>query len=222
MHSLTRILSCALVGAIISTSAITAQAQEPFITVGSPLRGDEVSIRSGPGPQYTEIAVSFGDLQLPVTGRSDFDPTRACSGIRQQDIDMYLRVQFNEIEGWVWRCHPYLTVTGDTAAVPVAAAAYPVLVADAGYPVERLEGYTRPPRSPFVGGFVTYNAALVREAPDVSSEVIGSVGSGGSVYVIGRTAHAGWVKIIIAGHTGWMASHLLHLPHGWQEIIPVS
>lgn len=213
----TRLLLLLILIAVIPVAA--AQDSVTVTTLDS-LRGDEVSLHSGPGVQYTEIVVSFGGLTVPATGRNDFDTSRACTGVYRDDLDMWLRVQFNELEGWVWRCHPNVQIDGDLASLPVVNPTHAVLVKDAHY-IE-LTGSNVPPKRPFLFTFVTYNAVLLRTAPNLDSPVLGKLTNGTGVYIIGRTEKGGWAQVVAKGHTGWIASHLVSLRRGWEASVPVT
>jgi uncharacterized protein YgiM (DUF1202 family) len=130
-----------------------------------------------------------------------------------------LRVQFNEIEGWVWRCHPNLKVDGDVSVLPVVVPSHAVLIKDSHYAL-LTQGNTFPIRY-YLATVVLYDAALVRAAPNFDSVVIGKVTFDTSVYVVGRTERAGWVQVVVQGHAGWMASHLLGLRDNWMRLVPV-
>lgn len=193
---------------------LKAQDSAVIVIVLDSLRGNEVSIHSGPGVQYSEHLVSYGGLIVPATGRSDFEPARICRQDWWADRDMWLRVQFNEIEGWVWRCHPNIQITGDIAVLPVVTPAYAVLNKDKHYPP--LTGTDIAPPGYAMGAVVRYVGAVVRAAPGLDAEILGSVTRHQAVYITGRTEHAGWVHVVVMDHTGWMASHLLSLRPGWQ------
>lgn len=204
-----------------ATATIFLSAQDTGVSlrVLDSLRGDEVSIRSGPGIEYTEHLVSFGYLTLPVTGRNDFDPTHDCRQSWSLDRKMWLRVQFNEIEGWIWRCHRSIEITGEIGTLPVVEPAFAVFIRDAHYP--EIEGPQGPQGDYVFSTVVRYVSAVMREAPGLDAAVIGRIPFNNPLFVMARTERAGWVQVAYAGQVGWVASHLLGLAHDWQELVPI-
>lgn len=202
------ILGALLVGAV-------AGAQEP-VTV-APVNS-AVNVRSGPGLAYLLRGVLPLRGSLVATGRNGFDPARGCVGSRA-DLEMWLRVQFYELEGWVNRC--VVRVSGDVAALPVVEPSLPATESDD--PQARFVFGRRldPPDGSLAGVFTRANVFL-RAEPSIESEAKRQLSATVEVYVIGRSAGNGWAQVNYRGQTGWIASYLLSLPTGWERAVPVT
>jgi uncharacterized protein YgiM (DUF1202 family) len=68
---------------------------------------------------------------------------------------------------------------------------------------------------------VRYVSAVMREAPGLDADVIGTIRFNSIVFVMARTERAGWVQVAYGGQVGWVASHLLGMSRGWQEFVQV-
>jgi hypothetical protein len=182
----------------------------------------DVVLRSGPGIEFVDRGTITENFVLPVTGRNDFPADDVCTGRYAHDITMWLRVQYVEIEVWIWRCHPSVEVNGDIASLPVVEPAFPLREDDPIFPVRELRGINNvEPEGKYLFGNVR-TEALVHTAPDLGSEIIGSLGYRRLVYVIGRTEAGGWAKINYRGNEGWVVSHLIYITEGWEMAIPVT
>jgi len=182
----------------------------------------DVVLRSGPGLEFVDRGTITDPFSLPVTGRNDFPADSQCTGQYAHDIAMWLRVQFNEIEVWIWRCHPAVEVNGDIGALPIVEPAFPLREDAPIFPVRELRWINNnEPEGKYLFGNIR-TEALVHASPDLGSEIIGSLGFGRLVYVIGRTQAGGWAKIYYRGNEGWVVSHLIHITEGWEMAIPVT
>jgi hypothetical protein len=116
MRTLIRILP--LMGVFLLTFMINAQ-DVPTITVRIDDLSDThlsgVNVRSVPHGRI--YGVLYDGNRLTVTGRSDFDISRQCTGDYFTDRDMWFRVDLQGIEGWVSRCA--VQFSGDIASIPI-------------------------------------------------------------------------------------------------------
>jgi murein DD-endopeptidase MepM/ murein hydrolase activator NlpD len=67
-------------------------------------------------------------------------------------------------------------------------------------------------------GIVLAERTNMRAGPDTVYARVGQVGAGRRAQLLAR--HAGWLKIDVAGTTGWIRADLLHLPPGMPEALP--
>lgn len=179
--------------------------------------GTAVNVRSGPGLKYLLRGVLPVRGSLVATGRNEFDSGRACAGNRT-DLDMWLRVQFYELEGWVNRC--VVKFVGDVAALPVVEASNPAEERD------RVTGrffYSRPPSPPdgSLAGIYTRAIVVLRTEPSIESQAKQIISGSVEVYVIGRSEGNGWAQVQYRNQTGWIAAYLLSLPKGWERAVPI-
>jgi uncharacterized protein YraI len=178
-----------------------------------------VNVRSGPGQEYTVRGVLYSGT-LNVTGRNDFETGRVCHG-NPADLDMWLRVEFKGVEGWISRCA--MTIDGEVDGLSISSASTPVLV-DTLKPFElqtAVEDVDVEPAGAHVLGFTSARVNL-RDSASLSGKVLSVLTSGEDVYVIGRTTDDNWVQITQDGQTGWIARYLMQLPHDWQKTVPMK
>lgn len=201
---------------LLSVSAVAAQEIDPpFVTTVQP-----VNIRSGPGTEYLVRGVMNTGVFLPATGRNAFAPEVQCLD-RPIDAEMWFRVQFNEIEGWVNRC--VVVFEGDIDVLPVVnVPSDGVFVNDEGYPIAAIEGPNDAPFGEiFIESYTNENAAL-RDVPSLRTPIVGDIPAGELVFIVGRSEPAGWVELVYNGVRGWAAGHLFILDEGWESIVPVT
>jgi uncharacterized protein YraI len=202
-------------------------------------RSHALNVRSGASREYTvRGVVADGDV-LTVTGRTAFDTNRTCDGYYNANTDMWLRVDFQGIEGWVGYCLGQFQ--GDLNSVPVTEPIYPVLRRQARYGYihsfpSGLDELGSAPLMPYIRGNVRYSRINLRRNPVLDGEIIDILTSE-SVYVIGCSANRQWLKVTYLGispfnrvwwrgaepQTGWIAANTLFtLPQGWEDIIPIT
>ncbi len=152
-----------------------------------------VNVRSGPGTEYEIVGQLSSGSEASINGRSD-------------DESDWLRIGFRGVEGWV----AYFTVTilGETTDLPVVS---PRLTLD--------NPIVRPAPTPTVipvaaSGDVfvtTYRRVNVRRGPGTEYTVFGSLDTGHSADVIGRTTDDEWLRIDFEGEEGWVAYFVVSL-----------
>ena len=234
MRYLFRILP--LLGVFLLSLMIHAQ-DVPTITVqisdSANIRQSGVNVRSTPfGRVY---GVLYDGDSLIVTGRTDFDTDRPCTGSFVADRDMWLQVDLQGIEGWVLRCVVYFS--GDMASVsivePVPAVPSEARICYSNCARDKLGTI---PDSSFVIASARFNIR-VHEFPSTQSVVL-EVSSSPDIYVVGRTEDNNWVYVVQYAEVvdfrtcyycpvewftqrGWVARFLVNLPTGWEDSIPI-
>jgi len=79
-----------------------------------------VAIRSGPGLQYPRIGRVSAGRSIDITGWNGWEVGRECTVNFEDDLDMWVQVQFGERRGWSARCA--LTITGRLTDLPLITA----------------------------------------------------------------------------------------------------
>lgn len=174
--------------------------------------GTGVNVRSGPGIEYS-LRGGLIRGSLTITGRNDFDTTRVCNGLTAQDLDMWLQVDYNGVEGWVAYCA--VNVNTDLITVPVTNAGFPVLINDINYATtpSALPLGARPEK--FVFG-ATRARVNMRTGSGLDNNIIRELRGNETVYVTDHNADYSWVKVQVDGQSGWVARYLIALPQDWQ------
>lgn len=166
-----------------------------------------VNIRSGPGLEYTIRSVLYHPATVGATGRSDFDPARPCLG-DAGDYDMWLRIHFNEMEGWVARC--VVQVAGEVAALPVVSPSHAQEMVIPQERVTLLRAFRVDGRESLIG--YTNGRVHLRSEPGLHGEILGIIAPGQSVIYRGRSENGGWIRVEFGVYSGWVARNLLLLP----------
>ena len=175
--------------------------------------GSGVNIRSGPGTDYT-LRGGLIRGSLTITGRTDFDTDRICTGINERDLDMWLRVDFNGVEGWMALCA--VNVDGDLSNIPVVTASNPMMIEEIDYANNPSTLPLGDEPETFVYG-VTRARLNMRDGAGLDHNVIRELPGNELVYVTGMNDEANWVSVEINGESGWIARYLLSLPRDWQD-----
>ena len=126
---------------------------------------------------------------------------------------MWLRVQFNELEGWVARCAAQ--INGEVAALPVVAPVYPeVVTSPSDDEAEQRPRYLRTFRLYDPDRLVIHTGALahLRSEPSLDGELLGTVAAFQPVFFVAYSEGGGWVEVEFGQYTGWIARHLLVMP----------
>ncbi|MCU0499567.1 MAG: SH3 domain-containing protein [Anaerolineae bacterium] len=183
------------------------------------LNSEAVNVRSGPGLQYSIRGEFNTGSGLVVTGRNNADPNSAC--LSTFDVRVWLRVEYQGLEGWVARCA--VLVDGDLAGLPVVNASAPILTQDL-YTEEALNDVQvdigpKPTIAHVIG--ITRSRVNFRESPNINAGIKQTLADAQPVYVIGRSSDNRWLQIQFDGETGWVAGYLLHLPYQWDQGIAV-
>ncbi|MEO8395399.1 MAG: hypothetical protein ABI700_20565 [Chloroflexota bacterium] len=76
-----------------------------------------VTIRSGPGIGYARISYLRKDGWIDIVGWNGWKDGRDCSSVFNDDLDMWVQVQFGERRGWIARC--VLTIIGPIDKLPI-------------------------------------------------------------------------------------------------------
>ncbi len=175
--------------------------------------GTGVNVRSGPGTDYS-LRGGLIRGSLTITGRNTFDTGRICTGFFEQDLDMWLRVDYNGVEGWVARCT--VDVNADLASVPVASASFPILIEDINYAQNPSAVALGERPETFVFG-ATRARVNMRIGAGLDNQIITELRGGETVYVTDHNEDASWVKVQVDGQTGWVARYLMNLPKDWED-----
>ncbi len=179
-----------------------------------------VNIRTGPGLKYAVRGVLHQSLS--ATGRNDFDISRRCLG-NNTDLDMWIRVDHNGIEGWVARCA--VQVEGSLNQLSVVTAASPLLVDDLRPMTDdvlRTDVKEPKPDGSYVVGF-TRARVNVRDEPSLRGNVIAIAAPIEDFFVTGRTENNSWLEITWDGdQTGWVAGYLMLMPYKWEKSVPAK
>lgn len=177
--------------------------------------GTGVNIRSGPGTEYS-LRGGLIKGSLTITGRNEFDPNRVCTNINLRDLDMWLRVDYNGVEGWVALCAVDIDV--ELTTIPVVESSHPMMIEDIDYAktISALTLGDEP--ETFVFG-VTRARVNLREGAGLDSNVIQELRGGELIYVTGMNADASWVKVEVGEVSGWIARYLMSLPYEWQKTL---
>lgn len=172
-------LPITLIVVVLAALAPVAAAQTPSPTpqpqVEASVRYERINVRSGPGVRFTRLGQLRRHERVTVTGRSD-------------EENNWLRIRFNESEGWI----AYFTVRpgGVVSQLPVVAPANAQIA-------------IREPETMTARVFRTVN---VREEPAIDSEKIDQLFSGDKVAVLARNStENGWLLIEHDGQEGWVA-----------------
>lgn len=210
---------------------IHAQDQQNYVIIEQP-----TNIRSG-NSRYFAVRGVVNTGLLTVTGKTDFDSTRICTGVWNSDLDMWLRVDLEGIEGWVKFC--LVDFVGDIANLPIVEPISPLIRRPTRYVYYGLASAYRADElgdEPSLINLVAstrYDHINLRSEPRIDSEII-EILTAEKVYIIGRNLDSTWLYISYSGispyghwwnglqtQTGWIASYLLTKPEGWQDIIPI-
>ncbi len=79
-----------------------------------------VAIRSGPGLQFPRIGRVSAGKSIDIVGWNGWERDRDCTVNFEDDLDMWVQVQFGETRGWIARC--VLTITGRLTDLPLITA----------------------------------------------------------------------------------------------------
>lgn len=198
------------------TVGIVAALMLPLMLAISPVAADTgvtaapaeeaVTVRSGPGVQYSIRGTLEVGFELPVTGHTGFDDDFECTGDPVEYNAAWLRVDIVEgIEGWVSYCA--VDVTGDVFDTPVAVPAFPILLeVIAGLPTLTAEGWT-PSNPGFASLLVT--AVLVYEVPTLGSVMLGKIEAGAVVELLAVATNGSWFKVRYGAVVGWIPAYLM-------------
>lgn len=200
---------------VLMVSSVSIASAQSWVWVTS---NQAVNVRSGPGVQFVVRGVMSPGTTVLGNGRSLFNTSRPCLG-SVTDLDMWIRVQFGEIEGWVTRCN--VVIEGDISSLPVVNATFPAYSGRPTYPLGVLEGDNIRPFDHYILSYTRENAAL-RDAPSLDAAFIGTIPGSEPIYVVGRTSPAGWVEVVYKGYRGWIAGHLAAFVEGWEGSVPVT
>lgn len=202
---------------VLLTLIVVMVAALPLLAQDNPVsptaEGVGVNIRSGPGIEYSLRGGLTGG-SLTITGRNDFDTDRVCRGINARDLDMWLQVDYNGVEGWVALCA--VKVDADLATIGIVESSNPVMIEDIDYannpPALRLGD------TPEIYVFgVTRTRLNLRDGAGLNNAIIQELRGGELVYVTGMNTEANWVKVEVGDVSGWVARYLLSLPYEWQD-----
>jgi len=175
--------------------------------------GTGVNVRSGPGTEYS-LRGGLIRGSLTITGRNNFATDRICTGILGQDLDMWLRVDYNGVEGWVALCA--VNVDADLNTIPVTSPSHPILIEDIDYAENPAAQSLGDEPDTFVLG-TTRARVNMRTGAGLGNDIITELRGGELVYVTDHNEDASWVKVEVEGNTGWVARYLLSLPQDWQD-----
>jgi uncharacterized protein YraI len=216
LYKMKRLISIfALLTVLMMLVVPAAFAQSTTIT----LNGEAVNVRSGPGLEYT-IRATFKSGELTADGRNDFATGMVCEG-DASDLNMWLRVDYRGVEGWVNRCA--VAIEGNVDALPVVTATAPVLVENSNSEdvVEVVEDFGPQPSGRFVTAY-TLARVNFREEANVRSNIKEVLAPEQGVYATGRTANNQWIEVSFGGETGWVARYLVLMPANWETTLPVK
>lgn len=205
-----------IISTVLTFIAVPAFAQDPGASVNTE---PAVNVRTGPGTEYAVRGVLYGSAT--ATGRNDFAADRVCLG-RDSDLNMWVRIDFKGLEGWVARCA--VNFTGSVSSLPIASPSSPLLVADMQPMTEdvlRTDDDAAAPSSPYVIGY-TRARLNIRTAPNLSAAVQDVAAPIEDFFVIGRTEDNRWVQVTYGEKSGWVARFLMLLPTDWDRNIPVK
>lgn len=93
-----------------------------------------VNVRRGPGLEFGVRGVLRPNRYLEAVGYNGFDLDRPCSETLRNDLDMWIKVTFNQGDAWVARC--VVTVEGDLSLLPAVVEAEATAEATVEAPVE--------------------------------------------------------------------------------------
>jgi uncharacterized protein YraI len=202
---------------LITTIVFASIAMAQSLVTATPVT--TINVRSGPGLGYTIRGVVPPDFTLEISARNDFAEDRMCRGL-DADNDMWLRIDFNGIEGWISRC--VVNIDGDVDALPTAEAATPQLISEIP-PFEFDDNITlgAQPESGYVIGF-TRARVNVRAGSSLLDTIVDIAPAIEPIYVIGRTENNRWVRVQYDGVSGWIARYLVQLPSDWTDFVSVQ
>ena len=222
-----------LIGFLLMTNIIYAQESQNYVIIEQP-----TNIRSGPAGRYAVRGVVNNGI-LSVTGKTAFDSSRICTGVWSRDVDMWLRVDLEGVEGWVKFC--IVDFEGDINNLPIAEPISPLIRRPTQYVYYgiasgfRVDELGDKPTGINIIASTRYDHINVRTKPQINSEII-EILTAEKVYIVGQNDNSTWVYITYSGispydkdswwsglqtQSGWIASYLVTKPHGWQDIIPV-
>jgi len=217
---------------LIVTVTSIAQVPENHVILEQP-----TNIRSGSGGHYAVRGVVNNGI-LSVTGKTDFD-SPICTGIWSRDVDMWLRVDLEGVEGWVKFC--IVDFEGDINNLPIVEPSSPLIRRPTRYVYYgiasgfRADELGSEPSSINMIAPTRYDHINVRDKPQIDSEII-EILTAEKVYIIGQNANSTWIYVTYSGispydrdswwrglqtQSGWIASYLVTKPDGWQNIVPV-
>lgn len=79
-----------------------------------------VAIRSGPGLSFPRVGRVSSGRSIDIIGWNGWERGRGCTPDFENDLDMWVQVQFGTGTGWVARC--VLTITGRLTDLPLITA----------------------------------------------------------------------------------------------------
>lgn len=96
--------------------------QVPSLTgVGGRAERAAVAIRGGAGVTFPRVSRLTQGAWIEIVAWSGWDADRVCSPVLEDDLDMWVQVQFQgSRRGWIARC--VLTIVGDVSALPIISA----------------------------------------------------------------------------------------------------
>ncbi len=161
-----------------------------------------VNVRSGPGTQYDIIGQLTSGNEVEITGRNDEESN-------------WLRISFAGREGWV----AYFTVSvlGNADQLPIVASRTPqdnTPVRATATPI-----HIQADSSLFITAYRTVN---VRSGPGTEYVSIGSLQTGNTADVTGKSNDGEWLRINYAGEDGWVAFFVVSLTGVLEEVAIVD
>jgi uncharacterized protein YraI len=201
-----------------SSTAVLADDDTPddVVTV-TPISG-AVNVRSGPGLQFILRGTLQFNFILIATGRNDYEFDFTCTGNPASDNDAWLRVVLIEnLEGWVNLC--VVEVEGEDTSLPVSEPSDPELIEDYEE-VEEIDGTDFVPENPDFAS-VTLGEMIVRDAPSLNGEILGSIPEGVTVELLARTYLGGWIKIRYGDVEGWVPNFMVTVSPEQLDELPV-
>jgi len=103
-----------------ATSTFDAQNLPSLTGVNGHAVNASVAIRSGPGIGYPRVGYLRMDGWIDIVGWNGWKRGRVCSSTFNNDLDMWVQVQFGERRGWVARC--VLDIKGKIENLPIVSA----------------------------------------------------------------------------------------------------
>lgn len=233
-RSFKRILSIVLLASM-TMLALPSQAQD---TVMIHLYGD-TNVRSGPGREYMIRGVVSANSDLTVTGRNDFEATDLTCIRFPSQLDAWVRVDFDGIEGWVRYCLG--EDEGDVSTLPVVEASNAVIrqayrdeVVYPSFSRDSLSSIV--PEGDYMTAATRYSHIQVHKLPDVNSEIIDLLGAE-AVYVTDLSEDGQWFYVEYEGYSalegtdwfsapqsfeGWVFHDTLRMPGNWSVDFPAK
>ncbi len=219
---------------LLTSISIYAQENLAYFTIST-------NVRSGPSTEYGLRGGILGSGSLTVTGKTNFDSSRICTGIDEQDKDMWLRVDFHGVEGWVQYC--LTDYDGDVDNLPIVEPLSTFI--PRGLEVARIpdgsfygmvvtDRLGKAPDSPYIHAKTRLTQFIhLRAMPTTNAEILDYISSQ-YVYVIDISDDGVWVKVEYDAKltscllvnkyddcpyeriSGWVALYLLSMPKNWQ------